>query len=107
MRRPRRGFEADQKAAIVRRHLAGKEPVSSLAEELQIQPSQIYGWINVVLEQAEKAFDRNRSGRRRNAEDAKKDQVIEQLQAKLTSKNEVIAELLEEHVQLKKANGEP
>ena len=38
----RRHFSAEQKAQVVRRHLAGKEPVSKLAEELQIQPSLIH-----------------------------------------------------------------
>ncbi len=33
----RRRFAPEQKAAIVRRHLAGKEPVSNLSEELGIQ----------------------------------------------------------------------
>jgi|GEM_PF-2174390 len=32
---------------------------------------------------------------------------VEALEAKLVQKNEVIAELLQEHVQLKKANGDP
>jgi hypothetical protein len=36
-----------------------------------------------------------------------KDRKIEHLQAKLVQKNEVIAELMEEHVKLKKELGEP
>ena len=35
MSRIRRHFSAEQKAQIVRRRLAGKEPVSKLAEELR------------------------------------------------------------------------
>jgi len=31
---------------------------TKLAEEFQIQPSQIHNWVNQVLAQAEKAFDR-------------------------------------------------
>ncbi len=46
MSRKRRRFTAEQKAQIVRRHLAGKEPVSKLAEELGLQPSQIHTWVN-------------------------------------------------------------
>ena len=37
--------------------------------------------------------------------DKTKDHRIKQLEAKLNHKNEVIAELVEEHVKLKKANG--
>jgi transposase len=103
MSRTRRRFTAEQKAQIVRRHVAGKEPVSKLAEELGLQPSQIHTWVNQVLAQADKAFERPaENGRTEKA----KDRHIEQLQAKLANKNEVIAELLEENVKAKKEFGE-
>ena len=41
----RRHFMAEQKAAIVRRHLSGKELVSKLADEFGVQPSQIHLWV--------------------------------------------------------------
>ena len=99
----RRHFTAEQKAQVVRRHLSAKEPVSNLADELQIQPSVIHLWVKQVLEQAERAFERS-PGSRATAHAA--DRRIEQLEAKLVQKNEVIAELLEENVRTKKANGE-
>ncbi len=102
MSRSRRRFTAEQKAAAVRRHLAGKEAVSDLADELGVQPSQIHLWVKQVLQQAEKAFERSSGGRR--AEDATREKI--QLQNKLGQKNEVIAELMEENVRAKKANGE-
>ena len=103
MSRMRRSFTADQKAQIVRRHLAGKEPVSALADEFGLQPTQIHTWVNQVLAQAEKAFERSASnGRVENAKDRK----IDALQAKLVQKNEVIAELLEDNVRTKKELGE-
>jgi transposase len=85
MSRTRRHFSVEQKAQIVRRHLAGKEPVSKLAEELQVQPSQIHAWVNQVLAQAEKALE-NPQGRRR--EEHSPERRIGQLQAKLVQKNE-------------------
>ena len=99
----RRHFTPPQKAEVVRRHLAGKEAVSALAEELKIQPSQIHSWVKQVLDQAEAAFQKQSAPRRR--EEAK-DQQIARLQEKLVQKNEVIAELMEENVRSKKANGE-
>src|SRR5262249_39594583 len=99
----RRHFSAEQKAQVVRRHLAGKETVSDLADELKIQPGLIHLWVKQVLEQAERAFDKA-PGNRRTA--LIKDQRIEHLEAKLVQKNEVIAELMEENVREKKANGE-
>ena len=99
----RRHFTPQQKAQIVRRHLAGKEAVSALAEELGVQPSQIHGWVNQVLAQAEVAFQRKGgAGRQERGKDVK----IARLEAKLVQKNEVIAELMEENVRAKKANGE-
>jgi transposase-like protein len=83
--------------------LADKQPVSQLAEELQVQPSLIHLWINQVLTQAERAFERSPDNGR--VEQAK-DRRIEQLQAKLVQKNEVIAELMEDNVRQKKVAGE-
>lgn len=60
----RRHFSAEQKAQVVRRHLADKEPVSKLADELQIQPSLIHLWVNQVLTQAERTFESS-AGRER------------------------------------------
>lgn len=103
MSRTRRNFTAEQKAQIVRRHLSGKEPVSALADEFGLLPTQIHTWVNQVLAQAEKAFERSASnGRVENAKDRK----IEHLQAKLVQKNEVIAELMEDNVRTKKELGE-
>lgn len=103
MSRTRRHFTAEQKAQIVRRHLAGKEPVSKLAEEFGLQPSQIHTWVNQLLAQADKAFERSSEN---GPSEKAKDRRIEQLQAKLANKNEVIAELLEENVKAKKEAGE-
>ena len=103
MSKTRRHFTAEQKAEIVRRHLAGKEAVSDLADEFGVQPSLIHNWVNQVLAQAERAFDR-RSGKRRLEE--AQERKIAFLEGKLANKNEVIAELMQEHVQLKKELGD-
>lgn len=103
MSRTRRHFTAEQKATVVRRHLSDKVPVSSLAEELGVQPSQIHLWVKQLLDQATKAFERTGAVRR---DEHAKDQKIAHLESKLAQKNEVVAELLQEHVQLKKELGE-
>ena len=112
MSKPRRKYSPAEKAAIVRRHLADKVPVSTLAEELQIQPSQVHLWVKQVLDQADAAFHRSPQGKVRR-EDEAKDRKIAQLEAqvahkdaKLAQKNEVISELMEENVRAKKATGE-
>jgi len=103
MARTRRHFTAEQKATVVRRHVAGKEAVSDLADELDVQPSQIHLWIRQVLDQAEKAFERPQAKRAREERTERK---IKMLEEKLAIKNEVISELMEENVKSKKANGE-
>ena len=104
MPKERRHFSSVQKAEIVKRHLVGKEPVSALAEEFQVQPTLIYNWVKVVLDQAEKAFEGPRG--RGKPDSSASHRRIEQLQAKLVQKNEVIAELMEENLKAKKANGD-
>ncbi len=108
MSRTRRTFTAEQKAEVVRRHLRDKVPVSDLAEELAIQPSQIHQWVNTLLAQAEQAFTKAaKQGKRRLAKQEElRQQRIKKLEAKLDLKNEVIAELMEENVKAKKANGD-
>jgi transposase len=96
----RRHFTPQQEAEIVRRHLSSKEAISALADELQIQPGQIHGWVKRVLDQAETAF---RKPANRRVEEAK-DRRIGLLEDKLIQKNEVIAELMKENVRAKKAN---
>jgi len=58
-----------------------------------------------LFENGAAAFDNH--GKRRKAAEDVKDRKIAALEEKLQRKNEVLAELMEEHVQLKKELGEP
>ena len=76
-------------------------PVSDLCDELQINPNVFYLWQKTFFEQGAAAFERLvKKGK--SATDAK-DRQIAALQLRLATKNEVIAELLEENVRSKKA----
>ena len=66
-------------------------------------PNQFYGWLKEFFENGHLAFD---NGRKSKAAENAKDQKIEKLEAKVQRKDAVLAELLEEHVQLKKELGE-
>lgn len=103
MSKPRRHFEGTEKVAVIRRHLVDKVPVSNLCDELGIQPTQFYEWLKKFFENGHAAFE---NGRAAKAADSAKDQKIEKLEAKLQRKDAVLAELMEEHVQLKKELGE-
>jgi transposase len=100
----RRHFSGAEKVAILKRHLIDKVPVSDLCDELQLYPNQLYAWLKEFFENGQAAFD---NGRKSKAVEDAKDRRIQQLEAKLARKNEVMAELMEEHTLLKKELGEP
>ena len=104
MTRQRRHFSGPEKVAALKRHLVEKVPVSDLCDELGIAPNLFYRWQKEFFENGHAAFDNGRKAK--GVEDAK-ERKIEQLEAKLQRKNEVLGELMEEHVQLKKELGEP
>jgi transposase-like protein len=103
MNKPRRHFSGTEKVAILKRHLLDKVPVSDLCDELDIYPNQLYSWLKDFFENGQAAFD---NGRKSKAVEDAKDRRIEQLEAKLQKKNEVMAELMEAHPELKKSLGE-
>lgn len=106
-KKSRRRFTPDQKAAIVRRHLVDKVPISDLCDEYKIQPSMIYTWQKAVVENAARAFDGTTEQKGASSREAELARRIEQLEAKLAKKDAIIAEISEEYVTLKKELGEP
>ncbi len=103
MKKQRRRFSAADKVAIVKAHLVDKVPVSDLCDKHEILPTQFYGWQKLFFENGAAAFDA--ASKRPRREDDKDRQIVA-IQVKLTQKSEVVAELLQEHVQLKKELGE-
>lgn len=99
----RRHFTAEQKLAIVKRHLVDKVPVSDLCDEYQILATQFYQWQKQLFENGASAFERKSKSPRQSIAEQRR---IAQLQQKLADKNEVIAELMEENVKAKKGLGE-
>ena len=102
-KRTRRQFTGQQKVEIVKRHLIDGVAVSQLCEEYQIQPTQFYLWQKQLFENGDKAFERTGKPERSKAAEQRR---IAKLESKIAQKNEVVAELLEEHVKLKKELGE-
>jgi transposase len=102
-KQPRRHFAPHEKVAIVKRHLLEGVAVSALCDEYQINPAVFYQWQRQLFENAHLAFE---NGRKVRAVDDAKERKIEQLEAKLQRKNEVMAELMEAHTELKKSLGE-
>ena len=103
MNKPRRHFPDSDKVAILKRHLIDKVPVSDLCDELDLYPNQFYDWLKKFFENGHLAFANGRKGKA--VEDAQQTK-IQQLEAKVVRKNEVLAELMEAHTELKKSLGE-
>lgn len=102
MRKIRKKFSASEKVSILRRHLLDKAPVSDLCDELGIAPTVFYRWQKQFFENGALAFERSNGGKAKAEAER-----IEYLEAKLRKKDEVLGELMEEHVALKKELGEP
>jgi transposase len=105
MARQRRHFTPEQKVALLRLHLLEKKPVSDICQEHDLNVTLFYLWQKQFFENGAAAFAN--SGKRPKALQDAKDRKIAALQDKLQRKNEVLSELMEEHVQLKKELGEP
>jgi transposase-like protein len=96
----RKHHTPQEKVAALKRHLLEKIPVSDLCEELGISPNVFYLWQKTFFENADAVFQRPPRGQDR------RDRRIAALEQKLQQKNEVLAELMQEYVELKKSLGE-
>jgi len=101
MRKKRKQYTAQEKVAILRKHLLDKVPVSDICDEYGLQPTVFYRWQKQLFEQAaESCFQQSRS-----SESSRLKRQITELEAKLTKKDEVLGEVMEEYVALKKSRG--
>lgn len=105
-KRSRRHFTTEQKVALLKRHLIDKVPVSDLCDEEELQPSVFYQWQRQLFENLAGAFatPASEGPSKREKELVAK---TKELEAKLAKKDNVIAEISAEYVQLKKELGAP
>jgi transposase len=102
MNSERRHLSPQEKVAALKRHLLENVPVSTICDELGIAPTLFYRWQKELFENCHVVFE---NGRKTKAADDAKDLKIQQLEAKLTRKNEVMAELMEALTEEKKEMG--
>jgi transposase-like protein len=100
----RRRFTAQQKVAILKEHLVEKVPVSQVCDRHGINPTAFYRWQKEFFENGAAAFEGRTSKGDRRARQL--EERVEKLTAKLVRKDEVIAEVMEEAMRLKKSLGE-
>ena len=104
MAKTRRRIAGDEKIRILRRLLVERVAISDLSDEFGVLPTQIYQWQKQLFECGAKVFERSDKGK---AKESAYQQKVAKLEERLRDRNEVVAELLQEHVQLKKELGEP
>ena len=100
MKKERRNWGAEDKIKILRRHLIEKIPISKVCEEANLAPSLFHRWQEQLFLNAALALEGKRTDRH------PEQQRIEKLEQKIRQKDEVLAELMAEHVALKKEFGE-
>jgi transposase len=98
MAKKRRTFSAEEKVKILKEHLLERKAVSDICDAHELQPVQFYIWQKQFFEHGHQAFTRHTKDTSHK--------TISKLEQKISQKNEVLAELMGEHVTLKKKLGE-
>lgn len=98
MSKSRRKFSSEEKVRILHRVLLEKVQVSDLCDEYNLHPNQFYRWQKEFFENGALAFER----RSKSSKENKYHRRIADLEEKITQKDEVIAEIMQSHVELKK-----
>jgi transposase len=101
LKKERRHWSAEEKIKLLRRHLIEKIPISKICDEARLAPSLFHRWQEQLFQNAALALEGKR-GPERNQDQ----QRIEKLEQKMRQKDEVLAELMAEHISLKKELGE-
>jgi len=101
MEKKRKKYSPEQKVAILKKHLVDKVPLSDICDQYGLHPTVFYRWQKVFFENGPAAFKTSKDN-----EATRFEKKISALENKLTKKNEVLSELMEEHVALKKSLGE-
>jgi len=92
-------YSAENKVSILREHLEKNISIADICDKYRIHPNQLYRWRKELFENAVAIFTTTRG---RN----KKATATNELEHKIKQRNEVIAELLQENLKLKKFSGE-
>jgi len=101
MTKRRKNFRPEDKVTILKRHLVDKVPVSDLCDQHGLSPTVFYRWQKQFFENGQSAF-----ASKRNSKEIRQKRRIQELEQKLAAKNEVVSELMEAHIKLKKNLGE-
>ncbi len=96
----RKHYSAEQTVIILRELLENNTPISQLAEKYQLHPNDIYNWKKKLFEGAKDLFQPKINNSKQSTEEQKK---ISKLEGKLKDRDEAIAMLLKENIDIKKS----
>lgn len=100
MKKKRINYTPQEKVAILKKHLVENIPVSDLCDQHGLHPTVFYRWQKEFFENGAAAFEK-----RKDPRIARLEKQVAGLEDKLVKKHEVLSELMEEHVALKKTLG--
>jgi len=100
-RRQRRTFSPQVKAEVLKKVLRDKQPVSAACATAEIGVTQFYQWQNGLFERMPRVFEDENGAVAAKAAKAECDAM----KTKLDHKTQLLFELMEEHVKLKKKLG--
>lgn len=95
----RNRYTPEQKVAILREHFEKNISVPDICEKYRVHPNQFYRWKKELFESAAEIFSTKKSKR-------KNEKRLSDFEKTVKDRNEIIAELLEENLKLKKSAGE-
>jgi transposase len=100
MKKQRKHYAPEEKVAILRRHLLEEEPISKLCDEVGLPPTVFY--------RSQKGSSRTEllHSSRKDGRTIPPSRSGSYLERKIQTKDEVLAELMAEHVGLKKTLAE-
>jgi transposase-like protein len=106
-KKARRHYTTEQKVALLKRHMVDKVPVSDLCNEEHLPPSVFYRWQSQLFENLAAALSTPTAANGPSKREKEQAHELVQLKARLAKKDEVIAEISAEYVNLKKELGDP
>jgi len=99
----RKRYTAEEKIKILREVLEDGKPISQVAESYGLHPNNIFSWRKQLFEDGLEVFQVRRADVSAKAEERK----VTELEQRIKEKDEVIAELAQELLGLKKKNCGP
>lgn len=99
-KKTRRNFSPEEKVKILREHLVDHMPVSEICDKHKLNVNVFYRWQSEFFQSGHKAFEKDKKVT------VSQERKIEKLENTISDRNNAIAELISDNLELKKNLGE-